>query len=360
MTDHRVRLILDLVPGSTAAAKRAVADVASGPGGFDPVAEARKQLQGMERRQPVNAALNQLAPMVQPAGGGGIGGLLAGLLGGKGGGGGLAGLLGGAGGGIGGLVGGAGGGAIAAAGPIGAIAAVVGMALAKVKDAALQVVQRFVALTQAMFRFAQVASPGQAQRWTMALQDLQAVLGRTFIPVLEKATQGVRQIADALNSILPSTAQMRDVFRALDPVFADLKRTLVELRPVLTVFVQTELQLLRLSLSLLAVQLRALAKAIEFSPLGLLSKALGGDKTLASSVGAAPRPAQFLQPEDISRQAALAAFQANGPQERTADNTAGANARLDAILAGLKALEQSLPDPLGIKAAGKRAIQGFS
>src|SRR3984957_20952683 len=71
------------------------------------------------------------------------------------------------------------------------------------------------------------------ERFQLALDDTQAVIGRMFVPVLELATDGVRMIGDTLASILPSADEMRTALLPFKDAFKDLGDTLAPLRQVL-------------------------------------------------------------------------------------------------------------------------------
>jgi hypothetical protein len=76
--------------------------------------------------------------------------------------------------------------------------------LAKVSNAALTsslnfaVLDRVIGAVQgAVGRFVQLASPGEFNRFQLAVDDLQASIGRALIPVLEQATRFVRAVGNA-------------------------------------------------------------------------------------------------------------------------------------------------------------------
>jgi hypothetical protein len=76
--------------------------------------------------------------------------------------------------------------------------------LAKLSNAALTsslnfaVLDRVIGAVQgAVGRFVQLASPGEFNRFQLAVDDLQASIGRALIPVLEQATRFVRAVGNA-------------------------------------------------------------------------------------------------------------------------------------------------------------------
>lgn len=226
------------------------------------------------------------------AGGAGAGGLLAG-----------------------GLIGG-GGGMMALAGPIGAVAAGAAMAASAIKD-----------LTLKMIDMAAAAAPGQYELFRQALADTQAVIGRTFVPVLELATDVARSFGDFLANILPTSAQVRE---ALDPVKEAFQAVKEEMREVAP-FIRDSFVV---ALKLMAQAVRQTVDQFRFA-LKMLDGMTGGffklynqftDPADKSSVGAAAAPARYMEVEDLGKQAALASFQLGtageqsqqSPEEKTA------------------------------------------
>lgn len=60
----------------------------------------------------------------------------------------------------------------------------------------------------AVARFVEKASPITIMRWQQATSDLQAVIGKALVPVLERVTAMVRTLADAFVSLSPQAKQL--------------------------------------------------------------------------------------------------------------------------------------------------------
>ena len=216
----------------------------------------------------------------RPAGGGGLGGLqIPGGVWGKGGGG-FPGA-GGAGGGIGDI-------GMAAEGGAGYLAGA-GMAA----GAALAVLAAEVAIATRAFHQLQDAvgraNPAVMQRFELVMNDTIATVGRAFVPVMEFATDVVRDIGDVLANVLPSSKDVRDFLNELRPILSDLKGVFMDLAPVIKEgFVGTlraatiTLRLFSDAIHPVVAGLRSILHAIGFVP----------SENPLSSVGAAARPAQ--------------------------------------------------------------------
>jgi hypothetical protein len=146
----------------------------------------------------------------------------------------------------------------------------------------------FVGLIATMNELAKAASPAMAAQQQRAFADLQAVIGRAFLPVLEAVTQSVRLLADVINSLIPSTGEMTTLVQGVKYFFAEIRR---------------EVDLLVRMAQLMNFQ----------APVGL-----------KSSVGAAGAETAFSGFEEFSKKLSLASFAMGGvtdPAEATATNT---------------------------------------
>src|SRR6202044_147620 len=69
----------------------------------------------------------------------------------------------------------------------------------------------------------------------MAVDDAQAVIGHSFLPVLELMKEGVRLAGDALANFLPNSSEMREalteVRESLQTVYQEIRASLGELGP---------------------------------------------------------------------------------------------------------------------------------
>jgi hypothetical protein len=152
----------------------------------------------------------------------------------------------------------AGGGLGQLAGTLGGLAKAAGIAAVAVAGVTVAIGVAKAAFAK-MIELASKANPVAAERYQLAWEDLQAAIGRIFIPVLEFATEVVRYFADLIFSEL-SDLDMDAVVNEWREVFEGLK-------PVIWITVQ--------SIKLLGVALLELHKAtglLLWGPLGELIK----------------------------------------------------------------------------------------
>ena len=150
--------------------------------------------------------------------------------------------------------------------------------------AANQALELIGKVGHAMMDLARSANPLAAERFDYAMRDLSAVMGRVFVPILEKGTEVVRLFADIMTTALPSADDVRAVFDELDPVLQDLRIVAADLAPIIRG------QLVG-ALKDAAFAMKVAAKAFEYLgnvPLikKLLGLAGGGSGKLESSFGA--------------------------------------------------------------------------
>lgn len=173
-------------------------------------------------------------------------------------------------------------GAAAAAGPVGIAVAVAATALEKVGEVAVAFFNKAMSLAAA-------ANPVAAERFQYAQRDLAAVMGRVFVPILEKATEVVRFFADVLNAILPSTNEVREAFKGFDPVFAQVKQIAADLAPLFKSFISYHLKQMAVAIQIVAKEVERLIEIAKMMPGAKLlldtGRAMGGG-TLPSSHGA--------------------------------------------------------------------------
>ena len=284
---------------------------------------------------------------------------------------------------------------------------VVGDALGPALKQLAAVPDTFKAITESLVRMSRLASPAQALRLRMATEDAQAVVGRSFLPVLAMITDGVRLAGDALASFLPNdrevNAALRETREALAPLGQMIRQALSTLGPTvrqqltdaigfvgkIVSAIATGLQELPVGqtielfaeigaalkqvgsavggvgLDLLKLELRGIAIAVRFvvealdamlEPLreiGVLSRQITGGQGegARSSQNAAARPAQFQSIESYQQQLQQGAYgQAQGPQEQMVTQQQAANVLLTNILdrlsypIGVRILENLVPD----------------
>src|SRR5262249_53014547 len=92
-------------------------------------------------------------------------------------------------------------------------------------------------ITTTLTSMAAKASPGQFKLWTVALDDVQGVIGQSFLPVLELMREGVRLFGDVLANILPNTSEVRGALSGLRGAFreigAEIRKVFAELGPTI-------------------------------------------------------------------------------------------------------------------------------
>ncbi len=191
----------------------------------------------------------------------------------------------------------AGGGAAAGeAGGLAGAAGAVGVALAGVATVATGAVSAISAVGSAMVSMAAKASPAAFERFQIATEDAQAVLGRVFVPVLELATEGIRTVGDVLAEILPSSKEMREALAPLQDAFTQIKDSIAPLIPYLkgavTGFIAVGAKIAEFTAKTLANFFKWVGMYEEGS-----SKAFAG-----KSLGASAQPAQFMDVKSYLRQ----------------------------------------------------------
>jgi hypothetical protein len=176
----------------------------------------------------------------------------------------------------------------------------------------------FKEITETLTSFAAKASPSQFKMFQIAVEDVQGVIGRTFLPVLELMREGVRLVGDALATFLPNMAEVR---AALDPLFVAfrelqgaLRGLMSEIGPVIRGAFIGALQLLG---NVLAFVARAATIAVQglrllLDPLFKLAALVGFKPEFRSSIGAAARPVQFQGIQEYLQQIQASAFATPG------------------------------------------------
>ena len=111
-----------------------------------------------------------------------------------------------------------------------------GDALGPMLQAAAAVPDALKGITESLVRMSRLASPAQAKQLDMAVEDSQAVVGRSFLPLLAMITDGVRLAGDALASFLPNdremTAALKETRAALAPLAAQIREALSTVGPI--------------------------------------------------------------------------------------------------------------------------------
>lgn len=205
---------------------------------------------------------------------------------------GLGGALGGGG------IGGALGGLSSSLGGLAGVAGPVGIALTAVSAGV-------TALAKAATSLGGAASPAALDRYTLAMEDAQAVMGRIFVPLLEHMGTAMRVVGDVLATVLPSTDEMREAMAPFREGLEDLKKIFTDLAPIIKAFLKATLQVAavfaKIGMTIGLFQIRAAAWLAGMA-------GLTGGGQLVSSMGASKRNINFTQGEDYAKQVYKAAF----------------------------------------------------
>lgn len=210
-----------------------------------------------------------------------------------------------------------------------------------------------------MILLAGAASPQSMERYNEAFQDLNAVMGRLFVPVLTMSTEVVRDFADFMNTILPSAEDVRLAFEGFRPVLLELRMALADIAPeikmTLIIGLKYAAQLMQDFGEKLAVVVKIASWFVKLSsPISLTDeqrKLLTGG-TLASSVGMGQQAtARYTSAADLERSAQIAAFSVFGEKSQQ-ELMVAEQQRTNALL-------EQQNNALGTPAT-ERAVQGFA
>lgn len=223
------------------------------------------------------------------------------------------GALTGGGGGIGGAVGAAGaaGGAEGAATGLAGVAAALGPVAIAAIAAAAAVGLAYVALNklaEVSLAFSSKTNPKVAERYALAVDDAQAVIGRSLIPVTELLTDGVRLLGDAMATVLPSTEEMRTALSPLKDIMGDLRDVFAAMAPLAKLVTSSMLGTVRLFGELARLLVKT---SLPLQLLVGLSKLMGAG--LQNSVGAANKGISFQGADEYAKSVYQAAYQSSSP-----------------------------------------------
>ena len=227
-------------------------------------------------------------------------------------------------------------------GPGAALGRVAGGAVGQIAGEVGGVAGGFMAAASAIKDFVKAARPGTIERFNIAVQDTQAVIGQRLAPVFEDLLiPAVRLFGDFLHSILPDADQFRELLKPAGELLGDLRDVLAPLAPVVKDVLVTGLKLLGEAIRLLLIPVRAL--------LDFLGVQLGHAAPLKSSVGAAARSIKFQDPLAAAHEVYAAAFRmgAGGGKQETPLDKIGtkidtANSYLDKIFGADSVIGQLL------------------
>lgn len=204
---------------------------------------------------------------------------------------------------------------------------VVGEALGAFVEALAAVPGIIKDITESLIYMAARASPTLFMTWRRALDDVTAVIGRAFIPVLELMRDGVRLFGDVLASMLPNAEEVRSAlsdFRSAFEEFGQAVREVVAaVGPEVREFLLMNVRVIGVVLGSVARAVATFLKALGFS---------GGE--LRSSQGAAAQEAHFSSASEYQKTLQLAAFREPGKDDakRAADDLDGIKMFLDSQL----------------------------
>lgn len=169
-------------------------------------------------------------------------------------------------------------------------------------------------MTIALTGMAEKASPSQFKMWQLALDDTQAVIGQSFLPVLELMREGVRLFGDVLANILPSTGEVREAMSGLRVAFAEaaaeIRRVFAEIGPTIRDMLVEKIKTLAHWAAVGAKAVAILADKLRmfFGDMGWSKPGESG----RSSVGASAQPANIGGLDEYQRKLQLAAFSQPG------------------------------------------------
>lgn len=201
-----------------------------------------------------------------------------------------------------------------------------------------------------------MANPASVQQFSYALEDVQAIIGQTFLPILNLMTEGVRTFGDVMATVLPST---EEVVAVLNEFRNDFSGIMSEFRILASEFAPLIKDTVLLWIKGVAMILVEVGHAAVIAArhlhemLSPLMEFLGVSTTpgaINSSVGAAARPAQIQGIDSYLTQLQTAAASQgtgpSGPDMPVMVSRIGAN--LDRLVAYV---ERLTPEAIGLAVA---------
>jgi len=197
--------------------------------------------------------------------------------------------------------------------------------------------------------FAAKAAPGVFAQMNVAIDDLQAVIGRTFVPMLEILRDAFRFVGDALATVLPTAAEVKEALGEFTDALHDswdaMRDVIGAIGPLVKSFLIEGLKGLAHALRLVLAPLTFVLRIIgDF----LRMVGLGGKENMSSSQGAAARPASFRGFEDYSNSAYTSSYSVPGTP--TANDIPKTVNNIDANVSKIVGLLSFLP---GMGGGGK-------
>ena len=219
------------------------------------------------------------------------------------------------------------------------------MVLDDINSAIRSLTDTFGKLFSQMESLVKVANPAVYNQLQFAFQDLSAVVGRVFVPVIRAAIPIVRALADAVATSVPVLGSIftniANVVKDLSPALKEAQIGFIQISQAIarvanifingakTIFkaddIVSAVDVITSAITKLVLSFEAIAEAINdiiqtgnlrslvgiferINERAALLKDIARDTQIRSSVGAAPRQATLSSFEDIGRNAAKAAF----------------------------------------------------
>lgn len=217
---------------------------------------------------------------------------------------------------------------------------IIGDIIGPFADAAAAVPGIFKSILESLTHMAAMNSPAEFHLLQVAVADVQATIGRTFVPVLEIMRESIRGVGEVIANVLPNSDEMRGALADMRQSLSDFFRAMTELAvawgpTIRTVIVGT--------LTILTGTLIALAKAATLAantvkPIAeMISGAFGGPGEPRTSVGASVQPASFAAAEEYQRQLQIASYSSGtSGMSSVPSHVAGIHNILSEIMQGLR------------------------
>lgn len=199
-----------------------------------------------------------------------------------------------------------------------ALGPALGAALGPFIDAFAAVPGILKGITETLTQFAAKASPVTMEQFSIAIDDVQATIGQSFVPVLQLMTQATRLFGDVLANMLPSTQEVSYALEAAYDGMAEFRDAMMELAtevgPILRTGFIAALQYLGQLIRQVASYVTSLVHAMSpwLAQLRQFLGITGGAGTERTSTGASARSAQFQGIEAYQQQLQIAAMSAPG------------------------------------------------
>lgn len=198
-------------------------------------------------------------------------------------------------------------------------AGAVGVAVA----AATGALDKFLDSMNYVASFVGVSSPAAIKRMNDAWDDMYAVIGNRLEPYLNAFTDGLRIMADFLQTILPSQKEVNEVMKEYQPMLRDIRELLGDIAPLIRDELTKVLQGGIIVVRKFSSAVKELIEVLRNIPGAekYLGKA-GVHTPLQSSIGMAARGGSIVSGDQLAQSAIIAAMSAGmSPAERTARST---------------------------------------